>query len=305
MASLLLGRQPPEAPVADLVRWCDLFGVAEGTARVALHRMSAKGEIVATDGVYRLAGRLAGRQVRQATSLAPQVRRWSGDWRVAVVVVRRRDAPTRAGLRDAMRRLHFAERREGVWLRPDNSELDVPDGVLRQCDWLTARPDGDPVALADRLFRPARWAQRAEDLDQRLTEMSDRLADHESELVADAFVAGAATLRHIGSDPLLPVELLPVDWPGARLRASYARYQRAFDATARRWFRAAALAISLRVDDRVVYEKLLEGATDRAGVARRDVTLIALDDGAVDHRIADRQVRAHELIDVEVPYVVL
>ncbi len=73
MASLLLGRRPPEAPVADLVRWCGLFGIAEGTARVALHRMTAKGEIVATDGVYRLAGRLAGRQARQETSLAPRV----------------------------------------------------------------------------------------------------------------------------------------------------------------------------------------------------------------------------------------
>jgi phenylacetic acid degradation operon negative regulatory protein len=238
MASLLLGRRPPEAPVADLVRWCELFGVAEGTARVALHRMVAKGEIVAADGVYRLAGRLAGRQSRQATSLKPQLQEWSGEWRVSVVVARRRDAPTRAGLRDAMRRLHFAERREGVWLRPDNLVLDVPEAVVRQCDWLTARPDGDPVALADRLFDPARWARRALALGARLAEMTDRLGSHEPELVADAFVAGAATLQHIGSDPLLPPELVPADWPGARLRSEYARYQRAFDAAARRWFRS-------------------------------------------------------------------
>jgi len=240
MASLLLGRQPPEAPVADLVRWCALFGVAEGTARVALHRMAAKGEIVATGGMYRLAGGLAGRQARQATSLKPRLRAWSGDWRVAVVVARRRDAPTRAGLRDSMRRLHFAERREGVWLRPDNLELVVPHAVARQCDWLAARPDGDPVALAGRLFELERWAQRAEILDRRLSEMTDRLAGQEPELVADAFVAGAAALRHIGSDPLLPAELVPGDWPAARLRDEYSRYQRAFDATARAWFRAAS-----------------------------------------------------------------
>src|SRR4051812_39656175 len=86
MASLMLGRRVPEAPVADLVRWCDLFGITEGTARVALHRMAAKGELVATGGVYRLAGRLAGRQVRQETSLEPRVRGWTGEWRVAVVV---------------------------------------------------------------------------------------------------------------------------------------------------------------------------------------------------------------------------
>ena len=239
MASLLLGRRPPEAGVADLVRWCGLFGIAEGTARVALHRMAAKGEIVGREGRYRLAGRLVGRQDRQESSLRPQVARWGGDWRVALVVASRRDAPTRAALRDSMRRLHFAERREGVWMRPDNLEVELAADVRRQCEWLTARPDDDPAALATRLFRPGRWARRAEALRGRLREMTDRLAGEEPEPLADAFVAGAATLNHIGSDPLLPAELLPADWPGAALRAEYARYQRAFDATARAWFRAA------------------------------------------------------------------
>jgi phenylacetic acid degradation operon negative regulatory protein len=238
MASLLLGRRPPEAPVADLVRWCELFGIAEGTARVALHRMTVKGEITARDGVYRLAGRLAGRQVRQETSLAPRVREWRGDWRVAVVVATRRDASTRAGLREAMRRLHFAERREGVWMRPDNLDIDVTAAVRSQCDWLSAQPEDDPVVLATRLFHPERWARRGQTLVSRLATMTDRLARQEPELVADAFVAGAAALRHIGSDPLLPPRLLPTAWPGDVLRSEYARYQRAFNTAARAWFRA-------------------------------------------------------------------
>jgi phenylacetic acid degradation operon negative regulatory protein len=237
MASLLLGRRPPQAPVADLVRWCGLFGIAEGTARVALHRMAAKGEIEAKDGVYRLAGRLAGRQERQVRSLAPRVRTWRGEWRVALVVAARRDAPTRAGLRAAMRRLHLAERREGVWLRPDNLDVDVPSAIRSQCEWLRARPDDDPVALASRLFRPDRWARRAVALADRLETMTEALAGGERDLIADAFVAGAAALRHIGLDPLLPAQLLPSDWPGAALRDEYARYQRAFDQTARAWFR--------------------------------------------------------------------
>jgi phenylacetic acid degradation operon negative regulatory protein len=237
MASLLLGRQPPEAPVADLVRWCGLFGIAEGTARVALHRMAAKGEIDGRDGVYRLAGRLAGRQARQERSLAPAVRRWRGEWRVAVIVATRRDASTRAGLRDAMRRFHFAERREGVWLRPDNLELDIPEVIRRQCGWLSARPDDDPVALAARLFRPDRWARRANTLSERLATMTSGLARGEPGLVAEAFVAGAAALRHIGSDPLLPRELLPQAWPGTALRDQYATYQRSFNTAAGAWFR--------------------------------------------------------------------
>jgi len=240
MASLLLGRRPPAAPVADLVRWSALFGINEGTARVALHRMTAKGELVAADGVYRLAGRLAGRQARQETSLAPQRRSWDGEWRVAVVVATRRNASTRAGLREAMRRLHYAEWREGVWLRPHNLEVAVPAVVLRQCEWLIARPDDDPVALAGRLFHPERWARRATALADRLAQMTDGLAYDAPELVAEAFVAGAVALRHIGADPLLPDELLPPDWPGRGLRSEYTRYQWAFDATARAWFRHGA-----------------------------------------------------------------
>src|SRR4051794_41870819 len=75
MASLLLGRRVPEAPVADLVRWCALFGITEGTARVALHRMAAKGEIVGAGGGYRLAGRAGRRPARpEARPAAPGAR---------------------------------------------------------------------------------------------------------------------------------------------------------------------------------------------------------------------------------------
>jgi phenylacetic acid degradation operon negative regulatory protein len=240
MASLLLGRTRPAAPVGDLVRWAGLFGISEGTARVALHRMVTKDELDASDGVYRLAGRLARRQERQETSLAPDVRPWSGGWRMATVVAPRRTASTRAELRDAMRRLHFAEAREGVWLRPDNLTLAVPAVAARQCEWFAARPDDDPIALAVRLFRPERWATRARELDRHLAAMTARLGSDGHDVVADAFVAGAAALRHIGTDPLLPSELLPSDWPGDGLRARYAEYQRAFDEVARDWFHASA-----------------------------------------------------------------
>ena len=40
------------------MRWCGLFGVAEGTARVALSRMVDRGELRSGSGVYELAGRV-------------------------------------------------------------------------------------------------------------------------------------------------------------------------------------------------------------------------------------------------------
>ena len=35
------------------------------------------------------------------------------------------------------------------------------------------------------------------------------------------FVVAAAMVRHLLSDPMLPAELLPADWPGGQLRDSY------------------------------------------------------------------------------------
>ena len=69
LASALLGMDPPELPVAQLVRLTTLFGISENRARVALSRMVATGEAT-TDGSgrYRLAGHLAARQSRQSAS---------------------------------------------------------------------------------------------------------------------------------------------------------------------------------------------------------------------------------------------
>ena len=53
LASALLGMDPPELPVAQLVRLAGLFGINENRARVALSRMVAAGEAT-TDGAGRL-----------------------------------------------------------------------------------------------------------------------------------------------------------------------------------------------------------------------------------------------------------
>jgi phenylacetic acid degradation operon negative regulatory protein len=39
--------------------------------------------------------------------------------------------------------------------------------------------------------------------------------------VPGRFVVAAAMVRHLLTDPMLPTELLPADWPGARLREAY------------------------------------------------------------------------------------
>src|ERR1700722_571402 len=173
IGSLLLGMQPPRMPGGRLVQWCALFGVAEGTARVALSRMVERDELLASDGVYELSGHLRRRQPAQDWSLAPNVEAWNGDWVLGVVEPGSRSASERAALRDAGRRLHLAEVREGVWARPANlpraaSPAEAWAVADAQYTWWTARPDADGAALAATLFAPEEWAVRARDLRTRL-----------------------------------------------------------------------------------------------------------------------------------------
>ena len=90
--STLLGSHPPRLPARHLVRVGELFGVAEGTIRVALSRMVTAGDLVQVEGEYGLSERLLQRQRRQDESRAPRTRPWDGAWEIAVITTDRRPA---------------------------------------------------------------------------------------------------------------------------------------------------------------------------------------------------------------------
>ncbi|GGS74541.1 MULTISPECIES: PaaX family transcriptional regulator C-terminal domain-containing protein [Streptomyces] len=215
--SLLLGVHPPQLPVRDLVRLVEPFGVGGSTLRAALSRMVAAGDLRRTDAVYRLSDRLLARQRRQDEAVHPRTRAWDGDWEMVVVTATGRGPAERAELRARLTALRLAELREGVWLRPANLDRPLPAGLRQVALTCTARPDEPPRALAARLWPLADWAAGARSLLARAGR-----AGHP----ADRFTAYAAAVRHLLTDPVLPPELLPADWPGEALRAAYAGYRR-------------------------------------------------------------------------------
>lgn len=241
VASTLLGVHPPRLPVRALVGSAALFGIADGTVRVAVSRMVQAGELEPDGDGYRLSGALLARQARQDQSRAGTTRRWRGTWRTAVVVADTRTSAERAELRTAMAGLRLAELREGVWLRPDNVAVDrgltaqqVVDG---QCRWLTSRVE-EPAALAAELWDLDAWADRATSLAAGLDDLLPGLEAGDTSVLAGGFVLAADVLRHFQSDPLLPAELLPPHWPGEDLRRRYDRYDAAFTRTIRDWNQA-------------------------------------------------------------------
>ena len=126
LASALLGMDPPELPVAQLVRLTDLFGISENRARVALSRMVASGEATSDgSGRYRLAGHLAARQSRQSASRAGATAPYRGELWLAVITTTGSTAEVRGARRRALAYGRLAELREGVWMRPANLALQL------------------------------------------------------------------------------------------------------------------------------------------------------------------------------------
>ncbi|HET9731101.1 MAG TPA: PaaX family transcriptional regulator C-terminal domain-containing protein [Acidimicrobiales bacterium] len=242
VASLLLGSEPPELPVRLLVRTAELFGIAEGATRVAISRMVAAGELEAAgEGRYRLSGPLAHRQARQAQGRRPAPAAWDGTWVVAVVPGGARGASDRAALRSAALDRRLAEVRDGVWTRPDNLGPASPGAdpvITEQCELLTGARHPYPAGFAASLWDLSGWAAQAERLLGAMDGRAEVLARRDASGLPGSFQVAAATVRHLASDPLLPEELLPAAWPGARLRAAYDRFEADFQATLGEWYRS-------------------------------------------------------------------
>jgi phenylacetic acid degradation operon negative regulatory protein len=209
--SVLLGAHPAWASAAELVRLTGDFGIKEPTLRVALTRMVSAGDLVRSADGYRLSDRLLARQRRQDEAISLRVKPWRGYWITLIVTSVGTDARTRATLRTTLHAKRFGELREGVWMRPDNLPLDLDAEVRGRVRILRARDDA-PAELAGRLWDLPGWSRTGHGLLGEMAAASD---------IPGRFVVAAAMVRHLLSDPMLPTELLPANWPGAQLRAAY------------------------------------------------------------------------------------
>jgi phenylacetic acid degradation operon negative regulatory protein len=225
---------PPELPVAQLVRLTGLFGISPNRARVALSRMVAAGEAT-TDGTgrYCLAGHLRHRQARQSASRSGATTPYSGQWWMAVVTTTGSTADVRVGRRRAFAYARLGELREGVWMRPGNLAVHLPEELGLDVELMTAQP-AEPERLVDRMWNLTAWSDAA----RRLLEGLHALTPDSPSALASGFELSASVLRHLQADPLLPVELLPRRWPGQRLRRDYDEWDRRYRGTLREWSRA-------------------------------------------------------------------
>ncbi len=220
--SVLLGAHPAWATASDLVRLTTDFGIKEATLRVALTRMVSAGDLIRSADGYRLSDRLLARQRRQDEAMRPRTRAWRGHWHLVIVTSVGTDPRTRAALRNTMYDKRFAELREGVWMRPDNLDLELVPDVAARVRVLQARDDAS-AALAGQLWDLTEWAGVGHRLLREFGQATD---------MPGRFVVAAAMVRHLDTDPILPDELLPPDWPGAAVAGGLPRLRHRTGGTA-------------------------------------------------------------------------
>jgi phenylacetic acid degradation operon negative regulatory protein len=208
-------------PVAALVQAADLFGIAEGSLRVALHRLQVEGRVESDErGRYRFGAAAAPVQsvVAGWRDLDRRTRSWNGRWiAVHADTARRRRAKIDPAAR-ALRLFGFEALAPRLCVRPSNLRegvegvraglraLGLPESALI-CELAELDPAADTRARAlwdgDALVRNYRAARREID------RSSARLADlPEREAMVESFRLGGRVLQQLVLDPLLPAPLV-------------------------------------------------------------------------------------------------
>ncbi len=223
VASTLLGARPPVLSARVLVRSGALFGISEGTVRVALTRMVAlvswpPTERAATSWSDGSAPASASRT--RAADGSTRVDGWDGGWELHVVRPERRDAAERAALRAAAGRLRLVERARrhldaAGQPRRTTSTRRPPTGRRRR--HVVHGPARRTRRTGQGAVGPRRLGRRRRVLVERIRAAGAELGrrgDLGDGRLAAAFVLEADVLRHLHHDRCCPPSCSPRGGPG-------------------------------------------------------------------------------------------
>ncbi|KOG31560.1 PaaX family transcriptional regulator [Streptomyces resistomycificus] len=222
-------------PAAAIVALLGEFGVADGTARTTISRLARRGVLEgARQGrysSYRLTREAAVDLWSGGGSIATfttQPDSWDGWWTLVAFSVPEQESTRRRALRTALRWRGFAPLYDAVWASPHpltpKGLVELADLALgavsvfraRQVD-LETEANRNPVEAWD-------LAGIAEQYEIFIRRWSGSLPGISAGAVTGADAVHArtevmSTYRHFPVlDPLLPVDLLPADWPRSRAR---------------------------------------------------------------------------------------
>jgi phenylacetic acid degradation operon negative regulatory protein len=217
--------------------------IAGNVVRTAMSRLTAEGWFarskVGRNSFYRLERK--GEQTFAAATrhiYDPPPSEWNGHFDLLLIS----SAEAREVARDALKNAGFGSPLPGVFVAP--AGLPVPaeaEGAIR----LDASADPD---MARRLLTESWALDRTAEAYLKFTAsfapLQAWLSRHAELSETDAFIARILLIHHyrriVLRDPLLPVELLPQDWPGREARALCGTIYRTLLPASERWLDAHA-----------------------------------------------------------------
>ncbi|WP_036490187.1 PaaX family transcriptional regulator [Nocardioides sp. CF8] len=225
-----LGTHGHVAAVADLVRLLAPLGIAAPAVRTAVSRMVSQGWLApaTVEGArgYAATTQAVRRLEESATRIYQrQPRSWDGSWQL-VFVAPYADRTTRAAVLRDLPFLGYAELADRVWVSPfPRAELEATLARVGASATTAVVEDFDP---ADAPVQAWDLEALAAAYDVWMREAADRMAadlaahaDPDEAAYAARFRLVHEWRKFLFTDPGLPSELLPTDWPGHRATAFF------------------------------------------------------------------------------------
>ncbi|MDJ1158108.1 phenylacetic acid degradation operon negative regulatory protein PaaX [Chelatococcus sp. SYSU_G07232] len=230
--------------LGTLLAFFKALDISEGVVRTAMSRLASDGWLersrVGRNSFYRLAdkGRATFAQATRHiyTSRPP---RFSGHFDLVLLA----PGPERDTARAALEEAGFGSPAPGVWVAPGGSDLPgAAEGALK----LEARGDAEALCrLAARSWPLEATAEAYRRFIDTFTPMRAALDADATLADIDALVARVLLIheyrRIVLRDPILPVEVLPDDWPGTAARALCASLYKDLVVPSERWLDAHAV----------------------------------------------------------------
>src|SRR4051812_2539918 len=223
--------------LGTLLAFFEMLDIEGGVVRTAMSRLAADGWLernrVGRNSFYRLAGK--GRQTFDAATrhiYDPPPTDWTGRFELLLIG----SGEDRDASREALKNAGFGSPLPGVWVAP--SGVPVPEEAAGAiCLEVSAEDDS-----GRRLLRESWPLQRTAEAYLKFMKTFEPLRSWiagNSLAEADAFTARILLIHHyrrvVLRDPLLPMALLPQDWPGSAARGLCGEIYRALLPASEQW----------------------------------------------------------------------
>lgn len=248
----MLAGKGRKVKAAHMVLACSLFGVSENSARVAMARLVAEGQLKSAGrGVYTLGKEAVytGQDIQSWSNRLTATCQWNGNfYAVFTAHLGRSNRKQLQARNKALVLMGFREFEQGLFVRPANLSIGLEgvlqklhaQGVEKQCIAFEMVPVSDTqTKTMQKLWEIRKLEKHYASHSKKLNDWMQGYTRMKLEKAArDAYLVGSQAIYEVRRDPLLPAE-----WINAAARQQFFESVLRFDETGTRVWRELQLRI--------------------------------------------------------------